>query len=203
MIFVKANQRACEITRTIMDEYCAISGQKVNYHKSAYQTTKNVNNQQKYQIQQILNITNTTNLEKYLGCPIINGRVNKETFEGVIRKSKSQLSKWKANALSQEGRSTLIRLYLSTKSKFIMQSFMLNNKVHNELDKTNRNFFWNKDANYKPLIGWDRICKPKAFGGLGIQKSSHMNQALQMKLIWKILAEPHNIWVRIVTEKYL
>ena len=30
-----------------------------------------------------------------------------------------------------------------------------------------------------------------------------MNKALQMKLIWKILTEPNNIWVNIIKEKYL
>ena len=30
-----------------------------------------------------------------------------------------------------------------------------------------------------------------------------MNQTLQMKPLWKILAEPNNLWDKIVTEKYL
>ena len=38
---------------------------------------------------------------------------------------------------------------------------------------------------------------------LGIRKSKEVNIVLQLKLIWKILAEPENIWVKIITEKYL
>ena len=30
-----------------------------------------------------------------------------------------------------------------------------------------------------------------------------MNQSLQMKLLWKLIAEPDNLWVKIVNEKYL
>ena len=30
-----------------------------------------------------------------------------------------------------------------------------------------------------------------------------MNEALQMKLLWKIYAEPDNIWVKLIKEKYL
>ena len=64
-----------------------------------------------------------------------------------------------------------------------MQAFMLPASIHNELDKINRNFFWNKGPNYHPLISWDKICKPKALGGTGIRKAENMNKALQMKLL--------------------
>src|ERR1044071_3748967 len=84
-----------------------------------------------------------------------------------------------------------------------MQSFQLPTKIHDQLDQINRYFFWNKNKDYKPLIGWDKICQPKMNGGLGIRKSKDMNDALQMKLLWKILAEPNNIWVKIITQKYL
>ena len=30
-----------------------------------------------------------------------------------------------------------------------------------------------------------------------------MNKALQMKLLWKLLTDKDNIWVRTITEKYL
>lgn len=80
---------------------------------------------------------------------------------------------------------------------------MLPNYVHKELDKTNRCFLWNKDSNYSPLMGWDKICKPKSLRGLGIRKASEMKKALQMKYILKILAEPNNCWARIIKEKYL
>ena len=80
---------------------------------------------------------------------------------------------------------------------------MLPSSVHYELNKTNRTFFWNKGNNHSPLIGWDKICKNKENGGLNIRKAETMNKALQMKLIWKIITEPDNIWVNIVKGKYL
>ena len=80
---------------------------------------------------------------------------------------------------------------------------MLPSYLHSELDKINRDFFWNKGAQYKPLISWDRICKPRDIGGLGIRKTEVFNKALQMKLLWKIIADPENIWVSIIQQKYL
>ena len=67
-----------------------------------------------------------------------------------------------------------------------------------------KKIFWNKsNNNYIPLLSWDRICTPKSEGGLGIHKAEDLNNALQMKLLWKLLFDKDNIWVRIITEKYL
>ena len=65
-----------------------------------------------------------------------------------------------------------------------MQSFLLPSSIHNELDKIYRDFLWNKDHAKKSanLIGCDKVCKPKKYGGLGIKKAKASNKALQMKL---------------------
>ena len=118
-----------------------MSGQKVNLQKSAFQTTKNVNTNLKDQIKQILQINCETKLDKYLGCPIINEKVTKETFSYIIQKSKSQLAKWKANTLSQEGRTVLIKSNLSAQPIYQMQSFYLPKNITEELDRINKNFF--------------------------------------------------------------
>ena len=80
---------------------------------------------------------------------------------------------------------------------------MLPTNIHAELNQTNRFFYWNKGNNHSPFISWDKVCKSKSNVGLNIRKSKTMNKALQMKLIWKILTEPGNIWVNIIKEKYL
>ena len=36
-----------------------------------------------------------------------------------------------------------------------------------------------------------------------MHKAEDFNQALQIKLLWKIITEPQNQWVRIISEKYL
>ena len=53
------------------------------------------------------------------------------------------------------------------------------------------------------MIGWDKICQPKKFGGLGIRKAKINNVALQFKLLWKIFTAPDNLWLKLVKQKYL
>lgn len=44
MIFGKANKTTCMKMKRIIDEYCVILGQKVNFHKSGFQAMKKVTN---------------------------------------------------------------------------------------------------------------------------------------------------------------
>ena len=67
-------------------------------------TTSRKNN-----VMQIQEIQSLDNLDKYLGCPIITRKVNRDTFREIVEKTKNQLTKWKANNLSQAGRTMLIR----------------------------------------------------------------------------------------------
>lgn len=86
-----------------------------------------------------------------------------------------------------------------------MERFTLPSSTLLNLDKICRNFFWNRepDATTPNLIGWDRICKPKFLGGLGLRKAKVNNKAMQMKLLWRILRDPNNLWVQLVKKKYL
>ena len=85
-----------------------------------------------------------------------------------------------------------------------MQSFLLPKGILDKIDKINKDFFWNKleSTRYCPLLSWDKICKPKSQGGQGIKTAEETNNAFQLKLIWKIVTEPDNCWVKVIKEKY-
>ena len=184
IIFAKASNESCHSIRSILDKYCAMSGQLVNYHKSSFQVTANVPNSEKCLFSEILGMKESLELGSYLGFPIILSRVTREILV-MLSKVSSQLPKWKANSLSQAGRTVLIQANLATKANFQMQSFYLPKTILDQLDKAYRNFFWNKDplCSSANLIGWDCICKPKCFGGLSIRKADTNNITLQLKLL--------------------
>lgn len=68
-----------------------------------------------------------------------------------------------------------------------------------------RNFFWNQSAikNSTPLISWEKVCRPKNMGGLGLRKTLPMNKAFLAKLTWKILTDNNSIWANLARKKYL
>ena len=113
---------------------------------------------------------------------------------------------WKAHYLSKAGRTILIQSHLKVLPAHTMQCFQLPTKVTNQLDCINREFFWKKLDTEKglKLIAWDRVCRPKTQGGLGLRKIGVINKAFQDKLAWKIMTDEENIWVRIMrSKKYL
>lgn len=50
------------------------------------------------------------------------------------------------------------------------------------------------------LIAWDKVCKPKKSGGLGVLDITTHNQALLMKFLHKFLNKEDIPWVNIIWE---
>jgi uncharacterized protein YqgQ len=53
------------------------------------------------------------------------------------------------------------------------------------------------------MVDWASVCKPKAFGGLGILNTRLMNIALMLKWIWKIYQGDMGLWADLINAKYL
>ena len=88
-LFASGNSE--DLAKKILEMYCSISRPKINFEKSVFQTTRNTSDNSVTQLKNVLGVCHTTTLDKYLGCPIINGRVTKETFGEINTKSKQQL----------------------------------------------------------------------------------------------------------------
>lgn len=54
------------------------------------------------------------------------------------------------------------------------------------------------------LVKWDKVCKSKEGGGLGLKKAKDQNLAFLTKLAWKVSNdEEAGLWVSILRDKYL
>ena len=51
------------------------------------------------------------------------------------------------------------------------------------------------------MVSWDKICRPKKSGGLGLRKMKAINSAFLSKLTWKLLHD-HSLWVEQMCAKY-
>ena len=83
----------------------------------------------------IFNIAYCKSLEKYLGCPIFQGRRWKTTFHDIINEVKARLVGWKANSLSKAGRKILIESHLESILTHMMQCVSLLKSTSDHLDK--------------------------------------------------------------------
>lgn len=52
------------------------------------------------------------------------------------------------------------------------------------------------------LVSWQRICTPKAWGGLGLRSTRNVNQASLMKAGWQLIHQREDMWVKVIRMKY-
>ena len=86
IIFAKASQNVCSGVNRILYNFCSISSQLVNFHKSLVQISNNIHGAMKRRLRKALSIPLSNGISKYLGTPIIQGRIKRNTFSEVILK---------------------------------------------------------------------------------------------------------------------
>ena len=86
-----------------------------------------------------------------------------------------------------------------------MQCFHLPNVITDQVDRLSREFFWKMNNIEKglPLIAWDRVCRPKDRGGIGLHKTAAVNITFQCKLAWNVLTNNESLWAKCMWHKYL
>ncbi|CAA7029674.1 unnamed protein product [Microthlaspi erraticum] len=136
--------------------------------------------------------------------PVLQKRMNKDTFGEVLARVSARLAGWKSCVLSMAGRLTLTKSVLSSIPVHSMSSVMLPQSTLSSLDKISRSFLWGSSVEKKKqhLLSWKRVCRPKREGGLGIRSSKDMNLALVVKVGWRLLQDEHSLWARVVRKKY-
>ena len=205
LLFCKATTSACRNLKNILDDFCALSGKLVNFHKSTVIFSKKVPPSRRTTLASHFNMLPNSSLGRYLGIFFSSHRPSKTDLAHIVQKTNHRINLWESGFLSKAGRLTLIQSNLEALPSYTCASTMLPVKTAKSIDTLHRNFFWRqqKDKNATPLIAWDTICTPKSRGGLGLRRTLPLNKAFIAKLGWKILTEPTNYWVQLVTQKYL
>ncbi|XP_074278653.1 uncharacterized protein LOC141602248 [Silene latifolia] len=76
--------------------------------------------------------------------------------------------------------------------------FVLPRGIIKSIEATCRNYLWESGTEYKrvPLVAWDKICKPKEEGGLGLKDQEVWNKAMVGRLVNWIAEKRDSIWVQ-------
>ncbi|KAJ1391877.1 ribonuclease H [Sesbania bispinosa] len=87
---------------------------------------------------------------------------------------------------------------------YLMQAFVFPVGVCEEIERLCRNFIWGSSSERKKLhlIAWSKIFQPKKVGGLGFKTLKLVNEAYMVKLRWRMVNQPHLLWVQAVRAKY-
>ncbi|CAN1161707.1 Putative ribonuclease H protein At1g65750 [Linum perenne] len=147
----------------------------------------------------------THDLGRYLGVPILHGRVTKHTYDFILDRLDNRLAGWKAENLSLAGRVTLAMLVLNSIPCYIMQTAFLPVSLCDKIDRRIRGFIWGSKDGARKIhnVNWETVCRPKSLGGLGLRSARDLNKAFLMKLVWNLMSQPDELWVRVLLSKYM
>jgi len=88
---------------------------------------------------------------------------------------------------------------------FFMGTLTLPVSVVNQINIYLKNCFWRKFGTQDrgtALIAWEKICRPKTHGGLGVLDITSHNKALLLKFMHKFLNKFDSPWVSIIWETH-
>ncbi|XP_028754420.1 uncharacterized protein LOC114713907 [Neltuma alba] len=103
IIFLKANLDNCSLFMKLLQDYCNVSGQRVNYDKSSLFFSKNTPNEVRTNIVECLNIAEVDNPGKYLGLPILWGKSKNAALAYVCERMGRKVQGWRKKCLSFAG----------------------------------------------------------------------------------------------------
>lgn len=199
LLFTQAKSSQVKLVQEVLQKFCLASGLKVSVQKTRFLVSKNVTIAKISKFASITSFQHTSNLGKYIGFPLLTGRVKKNDFGYILEKVNSRLACWKQNLLSRAGRVTLTKSVLAAVPVYSMQNFWLPSGVCDSLDSCIRRFIWG--GNHYHWVKWDSVTLPRNEGGLGFHPARESNISLLGK--WDMLHSQDKIWVQILSAKYL
>ncbi|XP_022883346.1 uncharacterized protein LOC111400141 [Olea europaea var. sylvestris] len=108
---------------------------------------------------------------KYLGVPIITGRLRTRDLEEVVEKFRMRLAGWQSRVLSKEARLLLLKHVLTSIPLHLISCIKAPFSVIKVINRIFSDFFWGY-ADGKPKrkwVAWDKICMPFKEGGAGLR----------------------------------
>jgi mannosylglycoprotein endo-beta-mannosidase len=135
---------------------------------------------------------------KYLGLPLSVHRLKRIHFQPLEDKVAAKLAPWIGKHVNMAGRSTLVKAVLTSIAIYYITALEVPMEVLTKIDGIRRAYLWaacDKITGGKCKVAWEKVCKPKEFGGLGILNLKKFASALRMRWLWYEWKEESKPWV--------
>ncbi|GJT75163.1 RNA-directed DNA polymerase, eukaryota, reverse transcriptase zinc-binding domain protein [Tanacetum coccineum] len=136
----------------------------------------------------------------YLGSTIGGNMSQIKSWEEIIKKVETQLSKWKLKTLSIGGRLTLLKSVLGSIPIYHMSLFKVPKTVLRRLEAIMCRFLHGNDnTSRKPTwLNWNKVLASNQKGGLGVSSFFALNRALIFKWVWRFRSQNSSLWAKVI-----
>lgn len=207
IIFLDNDEASVKGIKSVLQSFQVLTGLKINFHKSklfGFHEDKETLIHWAF----LLNCEAGNEPITYLGANISTSSNQVQFRDSLLQKIRKKLAPWKGKNINMAGRTILIKAALDSLPIYWLNLFKLPNTVVHRIDRCRRDFLWGsysgeqQHAHKLHLLGWERICKPKAKGGLGLPSIHLRNSALLLKWWWRCSSERDNLWNQFLKAKY-
>eukprot|EP00253_Pinus_taeda_P002811 PITA_02811 len=141
---------------------------------------------------------------KYLGFWLKPVGYKKEDWNWLIAKIEARISHWSFRWLSRAGRLTLIKSVLLAILVYWAALTWIPKGVLEKIRRICSRFLWagSKESSVLPWVAWDKVARPKEWGGWGIKRLPDFSLSLAAKSGWRLITM-ENLWTRVVKRKYI
>ena len=142
LFFFKKDNKSVATLKKILDWYCRISRQDINFWKFDLYCSPNMPLPKQEDLARQLHVNLVQHPSKYLGINFKLRGNRVANYQFLVDKLQSKLEGWKANLLSQAGRTTLINSVLQTLPLYTFSCFKVPETICRRMDFIVRAFWW-------------------------------------------------------------
>jgi hypothetical protein len=205
LIIFPADAKQLICLKAILHTFAKSTGLRVNYKKSSMYPI-NMSSERLAHFASTLNCKAGSFPFTYLGLPLGITKPTLEYFLPMVSRVERRLCGI-ADFLNYGGKLELVKSVLSSLPIFYMCTLEIPVTILEQMVKYMRHCLWRKknqdvQARGNALISWDKVCKPKNQGGLGVLNLSIQNKALLLKNLDKFYNKHDVPWVNLIWEAY-
>ncbi|KAL3675966.1 hypothetical protein R1sor_025914 [Riccia sorocarpa] len=198
-ICITAEERQFETLKEVIKEFEMASGARLNLQKSIVMQLK-PRQPPPWMEQSGCEIAVPGRNFRYLGVATSSPIDERAITEEIVQKMMKKLKHWSNRLLSWPAKTILLKHVLAATPLYQLLSVGLCRDGLEELEKLCRNFLWgwNEEGNPKhALIAWERLAQEKKRGGIGWTSFKVMADALNVRLMGRILEGGDAEWIHL------
>ncbi|XP_056851708.1 uncharacterized protein LOC130500775 [Raphanus sativus] len=204
MFFCKSSPDCVAALQDIIRSYESVSGQQINYAKSAITFSAKTPTEVKTRVKRELGIDAEGGIGKYLGLPELFGRKKRDIFAAILDRIRQRIRHWSTKFLSGAGKQVLLKAVLAAMPCYAMSCFKLPASLCKQIQSLLTRFWWDASPEKRKMcwVAWSTLTLPKREGGLGFRDLETFNDALLARIGWRLIRNPTSLVAQVLLGKY-